>query len=72
MKPDFPVLTTLVVLPAIGAALVLAVPRRRPELVKVIGLVFNAVRPTTLDYYYYKYQEYYAAYPTASTKRAKA
>jgi capsular exopolysaccharide synthesis family protein len=40
--------------------------------VKVIGLVFNAVRPTTLDYYYYKYQEYYAAYPTAaSAKRAK-
>jgi succinoglycan biosynthesis transport protein ExoP len=33
--------------------------------VKVIGLVFNAVRPTTLDYYYYKYQDYYAAYPTA-------
>ena len=41
--------------------------------VKVIGLVFNAVRPTTLDYYYYKYQEYYATYPTADAgaKRAK-
>jgi Mrp family chromosome partitioning ATPase len=33
--------------------------------VKVIGLVFNAVRPTTLDYYYYKYQDYYAVYPTS-------
>ena len=39
--------------------------------VKVIGLVFNAVRPTTLDYYYYKYQEYYATYPTAGAKRGK-
>jgi hypothetical protein len=29
----------------------------------VLGLVFNAVRPTTIDYYYYKYHDYYAAYP---------
>jgi capsular exopolysaccharide synthesis family protein len=41
--------------------------------VKVIGLVFNAVRPTTLDYYYYKYQAYYAVYPTKpeAAKHAK-
>ncbi len=29
----------------------------------VLGLVFNAVRPTTIDYYYYKYHDYYASYP---------
>ncbi|PWU20884.1 MAG: hypothetical protein C5B50_02995 [Verrucomicrobia bacterium] len=31
--------------------------------VKVMGLVFNAVRPTTADYYYSKYSEYYRTYP---------
>jgi capsular exopolysaccharide synthesis family protein len=39
--------------------------------VKVVGLVFNAVRPTTLDYYYYKYSDYYTAYPSSS-KAVKA
>jgi polysaccharide biosynthesis transport protein len=33
--------------------------------VRVLGLVFNAVRPTSADYYYYKYSEYYHKYPTA-------
>jgi polysaccharide biosynthesis transport protein len=33
----------------------------------VLGLVFNAVRPSTVDYYYYKYHDYYAAYPSAKT-----
>jgi polysaccharide biosynthesis transport protein len=33
----------------------------------VLGLVFNAVRPSTVDYYYYKYQDYYAVYPAART-----
>ena len=33
----FPVLTALIVLPAIGAALVVVTPRTRPELVRVIG-----------------------------------
>ena len=33
--------------------------------VRVLGLVFNAVRPTSSDYYYYKYRDYYKVYPTA-------
>src|SRR5205823_11055361 len=33
--------------------------------VRVLGLVFNAVRPTSADYYYYKYSDYYKVYPTA-------
>ncbi len=33
--------------------------------VRVLGLVFNAVRPTSSDYYYYKYRDYYKIYPTA-------
>jgi len=34
--------------------------------VSVLGLVFNAVRPTSVDYYYYyKYADYYKVYPTA-------
>jgi NADH-quinone oxidoreductase subunit M len=37
--PGFPLLSTLVVLPAVGAVLVLLVPRTRPELVKAIGLI---------------------------------
>ncbi len=32
--------------------------------VRVLGLVFNAVRPTSVDYYYYyKYKDYYGSYP---------
>src|SRR5438874_5254212 len=56
MKPDFPVLTTLVVLPAIGAALVLAVPRRRPELVKVLGLVVSIAVLVTAGYTLYEFR----------------
>jgi Mrp family chromosome partitioning ATPase len=32
----------------------------------VLGFVFNAVRPTSADYYYYyKYKDYYNSYPAA-------
>ena len=31
--------------------------------VRVLGLVFNSVRPTAVDYYYYKYKDYYKTYP---------
>jgi len=35
--------------------------------VRVLGLVFNAVRPSSGDYYYYhKYKDYYHQYPTAA------
>ncbi len=37
----FPVLTALIVLPAIGAALVVAIPRTRPEIVKVVALAVS-------------------------------
>jgi succinoglycan biosynthesis transport protein ExoP len=34
--------------------------------VRVLGLVFNAVRPTNVDYYYYyKYKDYHHSYPAA-------
>jgi capsular exopolysaccharide synthesis family protein len=36
--------------------------------VRVLGLVFNAVRQGSVDYYYYKYKDYYKGYPTAGTK----
>ena len=40
--------------------------------VKVLGLVFNAVRPTSVDYYYYyKYKDYYKAYPGKGKKDEK-
>src|ERR1035437_3280833 len=34
--------------------------------VRVRGLVFNAVRQGSVDYYYYKYKDYYKGYPSAS------
>lgn len=35
--------------------------------VRILGLVFNAVRPTSADYYYYyKYKDYHHSYPAAS------
>ena len=36
--------------------------------VRVLGLVFNAVRQESVDYYYYKYKDYYKGYPTASAE----
>ena len=36
--PDFPILTTLVVLPAIGALLLAITPRSRPELSRLVGV----------------------------------
>ena len=34
--------------------------------VRVLGLVFNAVRPTSADYYYYyQYKDYHGSYPRA-------
>jgi capsular exopolysaccharide synthesis family protein len=37
---------------------------------RVLGLLFNAVRPTSGDYYYYyKYDDYYRSYPDAKTSR---
>jgi succinoglycan biosynthesis transport protein ExoP len=36
--------------------------------VRVLGLIFNAVRPSSGDYYYYhKYKDYYHKYPSAAT-----
>ena len=36
--------------------------------VRVLGLLFNAVRPSTGDYYYYhKYKDYYHRYPSTGT-----
>jgi capsular exopolysaccharide synthesis family protein len=31
--------------------------------VRVLGLVFNSARPSTEDYYYYRYKSYYRKYP---------
>jgi succinoglycan biosynthesis transport protein ExoP len=33
--------------------------------IKVMGLVFNAVRPSASEYYYYRYTEYYSDKPAA-------
>ena len=38
---DFPVLTTLIVLPVIGAVVCLLVSRSRPELVRQLALLFS-------------------------------
>jgi capsular exopolysaccharide synthesis family protein len=40
--------------------------------VRVLGLVFNAVRPSGGDYYYYKYKDYYHSYPSAKAGGVKA
>jgi capsular exopolysaccharide synthesis family protein len=33
--------------------------------VRILGIILNAVRPGSADYYYYKYKDYYASYPAA-------
>ncbi|MGD9796681.1 MAG: NADH-quinone oxidoreductase subunit M [Acidimicrobiia bacterium] len=42
MDPGFPLLTFLVVLPAVGAALVAIVPKGRPEVARLVGLASAA------------------------------
>ena len=37
----FPILTALVVLPVIGAIVVALLPRSRPEIVRIVGLLFT-------------------------------
>jgi len=49
------------------AALDLLYQRR----VNVIGLVFNSVRPNSVDYYYYKYHDYYGSYPEGKSHKEK-
>jgi NADH:ubiquinone oxidoreductase subunit 4 (subunit M) len=39
--PSFDILTTLVVLPAVGALLVALVPRSRSELLRLVALLFT-------------------------------
>src|SRR5947209_3704397 len=51
----FPLLTAMVVLPALGAALVVATPRTRPELVRVIGLVVSLAVLVTAGYALYEF-----------------
>ncbi len=37
--------------------------------VRILGLVFNSIRPSSLDYYhYYKYKDYYGASPAKTAK----
>ena len=36
--------------------------------VRVLGLVFNAIRQGSVDYYYYKYRDYYQGYHTAGAE----
>jgi len=40
--------------------------------VRVLGLVFNAVRESSVDYYYYKYSDYYRPHPAAGAAPAEA
>lgn len=40
--------------------------------VRLLGLVFNAVRPSSEDYYYYRYKDYYRPYPSGGTKAAES
>ncbi len=42
MSPSLPLLTTLVVLPGVGALVVALLPRRRPELVRLTAVLFAA------------------------------
>ena len=42
-SPGFPILTMLVVVPAVGAVLTALVPKRRPELVRLVGLLASVL-----------------------------
>jgi capsular exopolysaccharide synthesis family protein len=40
--------------------------------VNILGLVFNAIRPSSVDYYYYyKYKDYYKPYPAGGGSSSK-
>ena len=48
--PGFPLLTVLVLFPAVGALAVALVPRGRPEVVRTMGLVGCVAVPMVLVY----------------------
>ncbi|MGH9185714.1 MAG: NADH-quinone oxidoreductase subunit M [Acidimicrobiales bacterium] len=43
MEPSFPLLTAMVVTPAVGAAVVALISNRRPEIVRLLALLFTVV-----------------------------
>jgi NADH-quinone oxidoreductase subunit M len=43
MDPGFPILTALIIVPAVGAILTLLVSKRRPEVVKLVALLASVV-----------------------------
>jgi NADH-quinone oxidoreductase subunit M len=43
MDANFPILTTIIAVPAVGAVAVVLVSKRRPELVKLVGLLASVV-----------------------------
>jgi NADH-quinone oxidoreductase subunit M len=43
METSFPLLTAIILVPAFGALIVALLPRRRPELVRPVGLLFTVV-----------------------------
>src|SRR5687767_11282225 len=43
MDPGFPILTTIIVVPVVGAIATLIVSNRRPELVKLVALLASVI-----------------------------
>jgi NADH-quinone oxidoreductase subunit M len=53
---DFPLLSWLIITPAVGAASVFLVPRTRPELVRVVGFVFSIATVALAGYLLVEFQ----------------
>ena len=60
--PDFPILTALVLVPALGALAVALVPRTRPELLRAVALVFSVTAAALSVYLLLAFDRHDAGY----------
>ncbi|HET8621165.1 MAG TPA: NADH-quinone oxidoreductase subunit M, partial [Acidimicrobiales bacterium] len=60
--PDFPILTALVLVPALGALAVALVPRTRPELLRAVALVFSVTAAALCVYLLLAFDRHDAGY----------
>ena len=66
---DFPILTALIVTPAVGALVVAVLPERRPEWVRIAGYVFTVATLALAGWLLYNFQTGSPGYQFTETER---
>ena len=67
MRTGFPLLTVITLLPAVGAVVVALIPRRRLELVKLVGVGASVLTAALCGYLAYQFETGTAAFQFETT-----